>query len=341
MIRDVKKFSRNKEYVLMKNKSEKNFIMSFRKFYSQKFAPWLRRLPYGARLNMALVALSTDLQISNALYPYSFENKYFSDNEIEDVFTGLDVLSIELAKRFMARQIRLPKECFFIHPKYFYTVEEQEEYKKLFPEYKKMCRKFGFPEGKVGVESLYYHHGLRFAPEFVKKNIAGKLFADVGGYWGDSTLVFMNYSPEKVIIFEPLEDCRKKLVRVLNKSEIDPDCYAIHPFALSDKKETLDNLECRPLDDFTANYTTPFGVLKADIEGMGLKFVQGAEKTIRKDRPLLSLAIYHNEHEFAGIYKLLKGWNLDYHFELKQFSPLIPGGELTLFAYPNEWVSKN
>ena len=90
----------------------------------------------------------------------------------------------------------------FIHTKYFYTAEEQAEYKKLLPDFKKTCKKFGFPATKVGVESLYYHHGLRFAPDFVKKNIAGKLFGDLGGYWGDSTLVFMDYSPEKVILFK-------------------------------------------------------------------------------------------------------------------------------------------
>ena len=312
--------------------------MSLRKFYSQKFASWLRRLPYGERLNMALIALSADLQTSKALYPYSSENNIFTDNEIEYIFNGLDIQSIELAKRFMARQIRLPKESFFIHPKYFYTMEEQNEYKKLFHEYKKMCGKFGFPKDKVGVESLYYHHGLRFAPEFVRKNITGKLFGDVGGYWGDSTLVFMNYSPEKVIIFEPIKECREKLVRVLNKNKISPDSYDIKPYALSDKKGVIDNMECRTLDELSANYTTPFGVLKADIEGMVVKFVQGAKKTICKDRPLLSLSIYHDANEFSQTYQLLKSWDLNYHFELKQFSPLIPGGELALFAYPKEWI---
>ena len=41
--------------------------------------------------------------------------------------------------------------------------------------------------------------------------------------------------------------------------------------------------------------------------------------------------------EFTGIYTLMKSWNINYKFELKQLAPLIPGGELTLFAYPAEW----
>ena len=311
--------------------------MILRSFYSKKLAPLLNCFPYGERINMALIALANDLQTTRALYPYSSKNKYFTDKEIEEIFNGMNGQSIELAKRFMARQIRLPRESFFIHPKYFYTVEEQADYKRLLPDFKKCCKQFGFPIKKVGVESLYYHHGLRFAPDFIKKHIAGKLFGDVGGYWGDSALVFMNYQPEKVIIFEPMQDTRQKLIQILNKNKVSEKKYEILPFALSDNQEETDNMQCRPLDDLTSDYKTPFGVLKADIEGMGLKFVMGAEKTIRKDRPLLSLSIYHDAEEFSGIYQLMKSWDINYHFELKQFSPLIPGGELSLFAYPEEW----
>ena len=92
------------------------------------------------------------------------------------------------------------------------------------------------------------------------------------------------------------------------------------------------------MDELYISKEGTFGVLKADIEGMGLNFVRGAEQIIRRDRPLLSLSIYHNASEFAGIYQTLKSWNLDYHFEIKSFSPLTPWGEHSLFAYPKEWI---
>lgn len=79
-------------------------------------------------------------------------------------------------------------------------------------------------------------------------------------------------------------------------------------------------------------------MIKADVEGMGLKVLNGAEKIIRRDRPLLSLSIYHNEEEFTGIYRTLRSWDLGYHCEIKQFSPLVPHGEYSLFAYPAEWA---
>ena len=190
------------------------------------------------------------------------------------------------------------------------------------------------------MESMYYHHGLRFAPEYIKKNIAGKLFGDVGGYLGDSALVFMEYNPARVVIFEPIAACREKLSTVLKKNSAVVDKYEIQPFALSDVGGIVDGMECKALDELSGQNSIPFGVLKADIEGMGLKFVKGAEQTIRRDRPLLSLSIYHNTDEFMGIYQTLKSWNLDYYFELKQFSPMEAWSELSLFAYPREWITQ-
>ena len=70
---------------------------------------------------------------------------------------------------------------------------------------------------------------------------------------------------------------------------------------------------------------------------MGLKFLKGAEATVRRDRPLLSLSIYHNEEEFSGIFRLIKEWNIGYHCEIRQFSPFVMHGEYSLFAYPEEW----
>lgn len=306
--------------------------------FKNKLISALKKLPLGSRLSIAFVAFKGKLEFSIAPYAHAEKNKLFSDAEIEKMFEGLDEKSIDCAKRFMHRQINLPYESFLIYPKYFYTPEEHEEYKKLFPEYKKSCRKFGFSMEKVGPESLYYHHGLRFAPDYVKENIKGKLFADVGGYLGDSTLIFQEYSPEKIIIFEPLKDCREKLVNFLNKNSVDDSLYEVQPYALSDSSASVDGMECKTLDELFSDNKTPYGVLKADIEGMGLHFLKGAKNTILRDRPLLSLSIYHNEDEFAGIYQTLKEWDLNYHFEIKSFSPKITHGEYSLFAYPAEWV---
>ena len=315
--------------------------MNLRSFYAQKVTPVLRRIPCGERLNKAMVAFFADLQEPSAFWqPYqtAVNNTVFSLREVDTMFRGLSPESIALAKRFMMRQLLLPKDGFFIHPGRFYIPEEHEEYKKLLPEYRKVLKKFGFLEKEAGVESLYYHHGLRFAPDFVRANIEGRYFGDIGGWYGDSALVFAEYRPAKIIIFEPMAEQRRIMMRFFEKNSFPTEKYEICPFALSDKSELRDGMQCRTLDEISATYSTPFGVLKADIEGMGLNLVKGAEQTIRRDRPLLSLSIYHNADEFAGIYQLLKSWDIDYHFELKSFSPHVPWMELSLFGYPAEWI---
>ena len=78
-------------------------------------------------------------------------------------------------------------------------------------------------------------------------------------------------------------------------------------------------------------------LIKADIEGMGLAMVRGAEEVIRKNRPVLSLSIYHNREELFGIYQTLREWKLDYHCMVRMLAWPLPGfAELSLLAWPAE-----
>ena len=54
-------------------------------------------------------------------------------------------------------------------------------------------------------------------------------------------------------------------------------------------------------------------LIKADVEGMGLDMLLGAESVIRQNRPVLLLSIYHSKDELLGIYDTLKKWDLDYN----------------------------
>ena len=283
---------------------------------------------------MALIAFHADLQFAASEYSDS-GGRIFSDAELAEIFAGLDPESLALARKFMRRQYRCPRNGFMVHPKYFYTDAERAEYCRIAPELARLRRRFRLPP-TVGPESLYYHHGLRFAPDCVKRRIAGRIFADVGGWLGDSALVFRGYDPERILIFEPVAANRAVLARTLARNSADDGRCDVLTCGLGDRDEMVGGMECRPLDSLPS-FSAPFGVLKADIEGMGLKFLRGAERTIRRDRPLLTLSIYHNEEEFTGIYRTLREWNLDYHCEIRQFSPCKMHGEYSLFAYPREW----
>lgn len=313
--------------------------MGLNSFYANIISPWLRKTEFGERIDMAIIAFNANFQFAKFMYAES-DSKILSEGEIEDIFSDLDTISIEVIKRFMKRQYKALPNSLMIHPKYFYSENENTEYRKLLKDFDKAVKHFKLPRHLVGPESLYYHHGLRFAPDFIKKNISGKLFGDVGGYLGDSTLVFSKYEPKKIIIFEPEKKLIAKLKKTLKNNQLKNENYDIHPIGLSDTSGLFNGMHCSTLDEIRSTYTTPFGVIKADIEGMGAAFLRGAIKTIKRDRPLLSLAIYHNEDELVGIYKMIKSWNLDYHIEIRSLNPHAPHGEITLIAYPKEWSLK-
>jgi len=70
---------------------------------------------------------------------------------------------------------------------------------------------------------------------------------------------------------------------------------------------------------------------------MGLKAVRGMEQTLRKDRPILLLAVYHNADELFRIKPFIESLDIGYAFRLRSLSHT--AGvlmEIALLAYPAE-----
>ena len=104
--------------------------------------------------------------------------------------------------------------------------------------------------------------------------------------------------------------------------------------SLYEKGET--KAELVTLDEFVRERKANIGVIKADLEGMGLDMLKGAKETLVKCRPVLSLSIYHNEEELFGTYPLLKEWLPDYHFYIRSLSLPSLMGEVSLLGYPKD-----
>ena len=127
------------------------------------------------------------------------------------------------------------------------------------------------------------------------------------------------------------------------------------PKALSDKKGNLTYLDCgeagcnvdinkvgpyaaeiSTIDDEIFNSSYKIGFIKIDAEGYTYKILKGGINTLQRDRPVLSLAIYHNYEEVFQTYDLVDSLN-NYLFEFQlQNNVLNNLGELILFAYPAE-----
>ena len=73
-----------------------------------------------------------------------------------------------------------------------------------------------------------------------------------------------------------------------------------------------------------------------DLEGYELNALKGAEKVIKKFKPVLAISIYHSAEQLFGIKKYLDNLFPMYYFKIKQLSDYNPMAETYLIGwYPN------
>lgn len=85
------------------------------------------------------------------------------------------------------------------------------------------------------------------------------------------------------------------------------------------------------LDDISEEIKV--GFIKMDIEGEEFRAVQGAQKTILRDKPLLAISVYHRCGDVLAITNYLHELVPEYHFWLRHYSPI--GLETVLYAAHN------
>ncbi|MDD3153495.1 MAG: FkbM family methyltransferase [Victivallaceae bacterium] len=279
--------------------------------------------------------------------------------DLERIFIGMNCASIDMADQFCRTRGIYPPNG--IAEQYFLVNLDVWEDCPITPELAEQKKRDetmlantdfqAAAQDKLLPESLVYHHGLRDFPESVRQYCAGKVFVDVGACSGDSTWAMLKYAPSIVWAFEPsAKNCRRFLA-AMKRNQIPEAKYLLVPCALSWQKGVMQidddgsvgtSLDCggdsrvevTTLDDFASTHEGRIGMIKADTEGYGVAFLQGALDAIRRDRPVLSLAIYHSEEEFVQTYAILRETLTDYHFELQWHRPGT-FWELMLIGYPN------
>ena len=177
-----------------------------------------------------------------------------------------------------------------------------------------------------------------------------KCFVDAGASNGSCSIPLMEYTPEKIIAFEPFPATADEYIKNMQSHNFPAEQYEVCVKALGSKPGTLrynpeeirlDNcggteVAVTTLDDsFADRQDRKIGFIKADLEGFGLEMLRGGIETIKRTRPVMALACYHSPEELFGQYQFLKKELTDYNF---RFTSLPPGKgyELTLLAIPAE-----
>lgn len=92
---------------------------------------------------------------------------------------------------------------------------------------------------------------------------------------------------------------------------------------------------CTALDSFKEKLHPT--ILKIDVEGWESRLLSGAEEMIRRDRPVIAVAVYHRERDLWEIPLKLKELVPEYRFYLRSYLNV---AETVLYAVPPERLSQ-
>lgn len=211
------------------------------------------------------------------------------------------------------------------------------------------------PEWRTAYTNRY---GLYDTEPQQLERVNGKVIMDVGGYIGDTVLVFRDLFPQaQIYTYEPV---KANYDRICHTFAQDIANGRVHAFQqgvgekagsmqlnfsrAGDSTATLlkapmpanvqQEIEIVTIDEVVAQNKLQVGLIKADVEGFEPEVVRGALETIKSQKPLLVLAIYHRATEYYELKPYLESLNLGYTFKLRRSCFSNPLGELVLIGTP-------
>lgn len=205
----------------------------------------------------------------------------------------------------------------------------------------------GFSYGKYLLSRNHFNNGIFYDKYFIdeiknKSLLRNKNIIDVGGFIGDSAVIFQDYTDKKIHVFEPVE---KNYIDLLKTIKINKTNKIIpHKIGLgAETKECIINvcgttavgstirtdininknvlfekISILTLDKFIEETNLEVGLIKVDIEGLEQDFLNGAINTIKKQKPALIIAIYHLGMDFFTIKTQIENLNLGYRFKIRK-----------------------
>jgi len=285
------------------------------------------------------------------LYNNDFERKViqsFYDINVNSDFKekfmalvkGLDPESIETVVRILKRQQTIKNtEGQDLD---IWTREEQERILSLKEDFEAerfkvaddlYCYKNYFlPINHFEASVFFDKHGLTLVDNI--EYLKDKDIIDAGAYIGDSILIFAPLTKQKVYSFEAVKENYDLMLKTI---EINGIKNAVpEKLALGSRKGTItinysgssssvtehlvaktlykEEVRVITLDEYVDEHKLKVGLIKVDIEGFEQELLKGAEKTIKEQKPILLLSIYHNADDFFSIKPKIESWDLGYKF---------------------------
>jgi FkbM family methyltransferase len=224
------------------------------------------------------------------------------------------------------------------------------KYRRGFYELTHAGRNYYLPYNLFSFELFNRSYGLDRLPQGALDALPGKDFIDVGAFYGDSAIMFLPYSPRKIYAYEPVPASYNVLLKTIRRNA--PEVIVPVKKGLGDAPQRLHiglnasassllpafrarakttDIEINTLDNECRDRRV--GLIKMDVEGFEYHVIRGGLETIRRDRPVLLISIYHTGRDFFEIPPMIRACCRDYKFLFTDLAPTEPIAEKMLIAY--------
>ena len=196
--------------------------------------------------------------------------------------------------------------------------------------------KYILPFNQFEIEVFYDKSGMDYIKNL--SQVKNKNIIDAGGFIGDSAIVFSDYTDKNVYSFEPFLHHYSMMLKTieLNKNNniipvnmaLGNENKEISIYSSKDinsglsveNSKDINSVETRvkmsTLDSYVKENNIEVGLIKTDLEGFEQPFLKGAIETIKEQKPVLIISIYHNYSDFFEIKPMIENLNLGYKFRI-------------------------
>lgn len=208
-------------------------------------------------------------------------------------------------------------------------------------------QQYVLPMNHFELVAFYHNYGVDSLPTKVKDQLASKDFIDAGAFIGDTALILNQYKPRRIYSFEPSKINYQLMQKTLTLNKTS-NVVSV-PLALGSQESVSSMFSWQnasfltekgnqevivtTIDKFQQQNNLNVGLIKMDIEGSEYDAIKGAEKTIKEQKPVLIVSLYHRGKDFFEIPKMLKEWVPSYKFRFLNLYKVAPILERVLLAY--------
>ena len=272
-----------------------------------------------------------------------FDNYLYDGKSITQFLHWLDEKGKKVAQRSL-RNITLIAQNNYLKYSELYDHELIED-QKHFSQYVLKNKGKYFPNfDYLYLTNDYYMKTL----DGLTDHVDGKAILDCGAYIGDTAVPFAHKFPQSTVYaFEPEAHNYSLLLDTIEYNKMQKKIIPIKAWVgdqnitttISDGwagakvGEGSQSIEIVTIDSYASEEKLTVGMIKWDIEWFEYESIIGAEKSIKKDKPVLIISLYHRGKDFFEIKELLESWDLGYKFTLRKRNCFHPFADTVLICH--------